>query len=671
MKRLLAILCALALILPLAACTAPVPEKPEGRETAPTSLPTEPLPPPLPEQTEPVVELTCLDLPEGVVINYVVPLGAGLLTVNCSRWEYEEDMPVRKDDRTYLVDAFRDRVLGSAPGWQGAMGRRKNGEILVMDQEAEKLRFYDGTFSLLREEPLPSDAFAAIFDRERDRLCWLEQNTLRCASLEDGSESVYTLEEEAEAEVYDPATGLLVYTLPSAGDQTERDWVLYDPEKGKILSTGPKEAADILHFADGALVSVACETAEDPGQDFGGLLDLFTLYDLATGRATRRWRTEEVGYWECLSGSPYAASAVNDYDDLTGQETGAFFLVDLSAGKRAAPLDMTGKTDPGVCRDPDTGRVFLHTQEQGRGVLRVIEPRLVEYDEPLEELTLPAPPPVLPLGSAFRELRDRADAIEKEFSVRILLGDEVKNTRDPGDYTLVSLESSDRDPADLLDLTADALDTVRNALAAYPEGFFRRFRNSRGQGGLRILLVEDLENSQFESFSAAGITYGFGAWYNLALEVGELAMEDTGETVHHETWHAVERRICDLEPEAFYFGDWSALNPSGFDYDPDFDHYYEKDGLDQYILYHGGKRDEVYFVSSYSTVTDKEDRATLIQFLFSPGDVKDFYPEYDSYYQMACSYPHLKDKLDEMAKWTEKVFGCVYWEEMLDERDPV
>ena len=116
---------------------------------------------------------------------------------------------------------------------------------------------------------------------------------------------------------------------------------------------------------------------------------------------------------------------------------------------------------------------------------------------------------------------------------------------------------------------------------------------------------------------------------------------------------------------AFWFADWEALNPPGFEYSMDFDRYFEGNSLDEYLMYYGDDRDGVYFIGSYSTVTAKEDRATVVETLFSAGDIKEFYPGWDSYYQMVCSYPHLKAKLDEMAKWTEKVFGCVYWEEML------
>ena len=55
------------------------------------------------------------------------------------------------------------------------------------------------------------------------------------------------------------------------------------------------------------------------------------------------------------------------------------------------------------------------------------------------------------------------------------------------------------------------------------------------------------------------------------------------------------------------------------------------------------------------------DRATLIELM--PGS--EYFPEehggFRTAYEWAASYPHLKDKLDCMGEYTEKVFGSVYW----------
>ena len=80
---------------------------------------------------------------------------------------------------------------------------------------------------------------------------------------------------------------------------------------------------------------------------------------------------------------------------------------------------------------------------------------------------------------------------------------------------------------------------------------------------------------------------------------------------------------------------------------------------DEEVRYTIGNDEDPYFATSYSKVTPKEDRATIIESM-----VGFYYDEAGTHlmseYVLASS--HLKAKLDMMAEETRKVFGTLIWE---------
>jgi arylsulfatase len=94
----------------------------------------------------------------------------------------------------------------------------------------------------------------------------------------------------------------------------------------------------------------------------------------------------------------------------------------------------------------------------------------------------------------------------------------------------------------------------------------------------------------------------------------------------------------------------------GFEYFYDLDTYEDQCSEWTWALLDGG--DDPYFIRSYSTVNDMEDRATLIEALYSGVYGDD--PASSLEAIRAC--PHLADKLDMMADRVRSVFGSVYWE---------
>ena len=98
------------------------------------------------------------------------------------------------------------------------------------------------------------------------------------------------------------------------------------------------------------------------------------------------------------------------------------------------------------------------------------------------------------------------------------------------------------------------------------------------------------------------------------------------------------------------------LNPEGYVYVGSKETYAEGE-YSEYLL-GNPDHDKVYFFSMYSTVNDSEDRATVIEALFSYGSVSQGY-------EFIRLYPHLFAKVQYLADLIRPVFGYVYWEQMI------
>ena len=263
------------------------------------------------------------------------------------------------------------------------------------------------------------------------------------------------------------------------------------------------------------------------------------------------------------------------------------------------------------------------------------------------------------VGKKYRAVRNKADELEKEFGIRILVGNEVKSAEYGSSYKLISSEKYIDSETEIYNLN-----DLRNTLAAYPKDFFKHFKLSNGEFGLRISLVDHLQSEENTSFVAAGVAYQSGAWYDIAFQ-SSYCWDPT--MMHHEIWHQVER--LNNKTQSINEDEWSKLNPQKFKYIRDFDKYATK-GADLTYTMPAVWETEVdysipYFARDYSLVTPMEDRATLIERLFNyDGSWNEDNQPVDAVEEMN-KFPHIKAKLDFLAEISKNVFGYVYWEEML------
>lgn len=263
------------------------------------------------------------------------------------------------------------------------------------------------------------------------------------------------------------------------------------------------------------------------------------------------------------------------------------------------------------------------------------------------------------VGEKFAEVRKKADEIEIQFGIRVLVGSEVKNIQQ--DVKTYSIRSADDDmDSDTVRFHIEQLERIQNQLARYPKGFFDHFRSKDGNCGLRIALTSGIVS---ESVSPAAITFHEGEWYNIAVNC--ISLFDNG-TLNHEMWHAVEFLIDSQTP--LDTSKWDKLNPAGFTYSRDYADHAQNVTVSDDTLLSISESDNIrydvpYFVEDYSKVYAVEDRATVIETVFKWSFDGQDAPK--NGLTEINKYPHIKAKLDLLGEWSKKEFGYVYWEEII------
>lgn len=361
---------------------------------------------------------------------------------------------------------------------------------------------------------------------------------------------------------------------------------------------------------------------------------------------------DHIFYFNPFSRYTYSVS-FNGYmnSDLSILDLGNGMLADLSAFPE---LDGDFMNISGAYGEFGESIALATTDQDGSASVYIVDPSLLSYTEPVEPLPAPEESGSASSAPYLSDARTWADKIEEKYGVEILIGDEILSAEEQGEYVFTSTTSGEDGYSDEEEISdvVNMLNIIDTSLSRYPDGFTRSFINSRGKGGLRFLLVRDMASDQNESFTAAGLQYNTGAWYNVALDVDSVYEN----SVHHEIWHAAELLI-DLLTNGIDESEWSKLNPDWFSYQYDFDTYTDNEEIMNYVLY---SSDDPYFTRIYSTVTPQEDRATLIEeTLAMVGD-------YQKRNNFIYSYPRLVAKLDYLARLSEECFGYVYWEKMTE-----
>lgn len=669
MKNAFAAMMAVLILLSFCACSA---KKPEPQETDNTPEPVEiteapeasPFPAEEPE-AEAVLRLACFDRIGD--LQALMPIDGGRAIVQYGALTDEPDPAVRMFVQFFaLVDIENDALLAESQTHFGygetLLGVRPNGEIVTAYPAAAQLGVYTPDLAFDREIQLPEELAGAVpvFDGLADRLYFFAGNKLFQASLEGSVNAIAELSSDALILAYDHASGIAAYELPDDAALYGRVLTLYDVLNNKVLYSGATSAEEvILHDGTAAAVSVRPMPSED-----GSAIENRTIFTL--------FGTENTPDTAYALGNGYDLEWQNDArfafrmefeKPAEGEEAITVPVIfDFDSGmSAAAPIEADGVFDLKHCFLNDDRCIVAScvsaaeagADGMGEIALYAVKTDRLDFDR---ELTQAAPDTEesnraqLEINRAA--LRTIADAIENDFGVTVLFGDDCLKADQPEGHTVVSTDALKRDASTEV---YEMLVNLRANLSLYPEGFFEHFKSEEGAGGVYFLGVSELAVVDHETFGNAGCFYKYYDRYNLMLDVNEITTATS--TLPHEIWHAVEARIWEDHPAAFDYMSWNELNPEGFeDYLYDLDNYYsQSERWEQYILETGS---DPYFARSYSLVDAKEDRATLIELLFNLS----FGDDPVSSAKALSSFPHLKAKLDYMAEQTAKVFGRAYWE---------
>ena len=250
------------------------------------------------------------------------------------------------------------------------------------------------------------------------------------------------------------------------------------------------------------------------------------------------------------------------------------------------------------------------------------------------------------VAESLQQARQYADELEAEYGVRILLSVQCRETAALCDHAITLTDTMGQ--SEELSAVNAALGALKRSLSLYPEGFFAQFKNGMGEGGVRILLIEQIESN----YGAIGCTYENGIWQNIALDV--RTGEGMDSIICHEIWHATENHILTKDYSAILPDEWNALNPEGFEY------YWDAtlvNNAHEWTLYSGNIAN-VYFVDSYACVDEKEDRARIMEYFMTHDDEA----------ELLIQSPAIRKKLELMCRAIRSTFDTSSWENVRWER---
>lgn len=559
-------------------------------ETAPTTEQTEPTEPP--PSLAPVTLLTSI---QWKTYPQFLSLGDGNLLA-CRNYFEEGNGIVNFLD---IFNVYDDQVLVQGKNEtprELVQQQFEDGCFVISDPENQTFYVYDQQLQVVNSFEAPNTE--GYFSYDRSSYYFVENRLLYCMDVDSGNYARVGLQEDLRLErlvsihpdrdilcakvylsvyqeycgiaVIDCATGELLFLR----DDVEHLW--FDDDRFYAAKTNAQIYGNDIYFGSLEGGSVECITTETLGSDTvsysvledSGYLVLHTVdeenlsttvYDLSNGGVSCQ-----------MAQYDYVTSTLASF--YMEQEQLIFGL--RPDGYYFSPVVI----DPKVL----TFDTQTRTQEAQWGAL-VDEELLQAYQQEKAGPELP---------SQLQSQRERADALQEKYGVRILMGEQILG---PWGTQAQVEEESQR-----IDAALTCLDAT---LALYPQGFLAQFRNGAKEGGLYICLTGRIDGD----LSPIGRTRRSGDRYDIAIDITVDGLE---RTVHHELWHSIEMK---LSTDSFDHPQWTACNPAGFQYYGSYDSGYGN--LTQYTFEKSGSA--CYFVDAYSKINGTEDRARLMEYVMA------------------------------------------------------
>ncbi len=203
----------------------------------------------------------------------------------------------------------------------------------------------------------------------------------------------------------------------------------------------------------------------------------------------------------------------------------------------------------------------------------------------------------------------------------------------------------------------NAVNTVRDTLALYPDGMLREAWED-GYSGLRIYLCGTIYGVGGDSLSEAGaFVSDEGRYLVIVMDV----TEDLATNLPHELSHVFDRRIGSVSSENAldWLWHWEAVAPGEDAYTF---MYAEYESNMRYTIYGEDNPDNVWFIDGYSRVSPTEDRARIMEYLFSreDGTLNQVF-QYENIKNKAVLYSHILRQCFPSCAEAD----TLYWEEWL------
>ena len=634
-KRLFSLWLAVLILTTMAGC---------GKKTATPKEPNEVI-----LQTEPVIQLDCFAA-SGMDAD-IADAGSSRVAILSERIPSDGGQDGDTEMTFYLVDLKKNRIVSQKEGmaFNDLIAVGKNGEPIGWNYRDSALCIYDDALTLRHTLPL-NNAGVLVFDRKEQCVIGLEGETLIRVGLDGKKQELLSLPGVVNTAAYDPENGIILLQDGNTKENRliKNEFTAYSIRKKRVLYHVDADSA--LTFSDRA--AWFGSSIIKPGEN--EISDAYVqLCDPASGKIKKVYRLSPDGYISEMGEAGFALWAHYCFDM---DEKPTYQMLDLNNGK-ATDWSIGEEADQfsrGVFVNGGKNLACLTEDGDGNQKLFLIAPDLLTYGDTLKEVGEPLKEEPIRLSDAFSQERELADKIEKKFSVRILLGEPCEIAKDifAYDFTLTDGTNANRRAP-----LNQALQMIESVLSLYPEGFFEKFKNYRDVGGVRFFLVDEIINRD-GSFVPNGVAHNLDSWYNIALNARSINVR----TVHHELWHAVESRIEKADPTLLDPEEWNKLNPPGFEYHNDYDHYSDRNDILSLSLVTNKK--DAYFIDTYSAVTVGEDRARLIEEILCDYYDKDFYGEPDPL-TLIRHRPRLAAKLAFLEKPVKQIFGSVYWEEIV------
>ena len=231
------------------------------------------------------------------------------------------------------------------------------------------------------------------------------------------------------------------------------------------------------------------------------------------------------------------------------------------------------------------------------------------------------------------DCREIADAMSRKYGVQILLWTDA-TAFEPWDYTLI--------PEYQVSIIRDNLKELDRFLSLFPEGFLLKAAERTGSGRIQICLVRNILGKESVAGTlkeAVGLQYwdhNANSYLCLAVQQGDLFRNAC-----HEMSHIIDSRVLTV---CKVYDDWSALNPSGFQY------HISNRPLDDRKWTVGENR---AFIDLYSMTYPKEDRARIMEYAVMDGFSRSFESEV------------MQKKLRKICLGIRQAFDLETWEEPL------